>query len=174
MIPTKLNLIKGNPFRPYTIPPKFTNLGIIGSGDNWELYKLRHKETNKVYALKIYKNIFRDRELALKVLREVVILRRIKNERIIKIYDILPLCLKNFNSIILILEYLPLDLVKPFLLKDENISKIIYQLLVGLKYLKHVNILYRDLKFTNILVDREFNIKIYNFAAIYKQTSSFT
>lgn len=48
-------------------------------------------------------------------------------------------------------------------MKDEHIPKIIYQLLVGLKYLRHVKILHRDLKPENILSDHNFNIKICDF-----------
>lgn len=158
---------------------KFTNLGIIGSGSYGEVYKVRHKETDKIYALKIYKNIFQNRILALRTLREVMILRRIKNERIVKIYDIIPPNLENFNTIAVVLEYLPFDLKKlceKFVsLKDEHIPKIIYQLLVGLKYLRHVRILHRDLKPENILSDLNFNIKICDFGlarpTIYEQPS---
>jgi serine/threonine protein kinase len=48
-------------------------------------------------------------------------------------------------------------------LKDEHIIKIMYQLLIGLKYLRHVKILHRDLKPENILCDYYFNIKICDF-----------
>jgi serine/threonine protein kinase len=100
----KQNLTKkingtGTPF----VTSKFTNLGIIGSGSYGEVYKVRHKETDKMYALKIYKNIFQNRVLALRTLREVMILRRINNERIIKIYDIIPPNLENFNTIAVVL-----------------------------------------------------------------------
>lgn len=72
------------------IDPKFDNLGIIGSGSYGEVFRVRHRETKKFYAVKIYKNIFVNRILALRTLREIMILRRINNDRIIKIYDILP------------------------------------------------------------------------------------
>ena len=38
-----------------------------------------------------------------------------------------------------------------------------YQLLIGLKYLRNVHILHRDLKPENILSDKDFNIKICDF-----------
>lgn len=146
---------------------KFTNLGIIGSGSYGDVYKVKHKETNKTYALKIYRNIFQSRVLALRTLREVMILRRINNERIIKIYDLLTPSLVDFNTIAVVLEYLPFDLKrlceKLVALKDEHIPKVVYQLLVGLKYLRHVKILHRDLKPENILSDQDFNIKICDF-----------
>jgi len=72
------------------IGQKFENLGVIGGGSYGEVYKVRHRETKKIYAVKIYKKIFTNRILALRTLREVTILRRINHDRIIKIYDILP------------------------------------------------------------------------------------
>jgi serine/threonine protein kinase len=59
-------------------------------------------------------------------------------------------------------------------LKDEHIIKIMYQLLIGLKYLRHVKILHRDLKPENILCDYYFNIKICDFGlarpSVYEPT----
>lgn len=161
------------------IGPKFLNEGIIGSGSYGEVYRVRHKETKKIYAVKIYKNIFINRVLALRTLREIMILRRINNDRIIKIYDILPPAdIENFNTIAVVLEYLPFDLKrlceKTITLKDYHIPKIIYQLLIGLKYLRNAKILHRDLKPENILSDQDFNIKICDFGlarpSIYEPT----
>ena len=58
--------------------------------------------------------------------------------------------MNNFNTLAVVLEYLPFDLKrlceKLYTLKDEHIPKIMYQLLIGLKYLRNVSILHRDLK----------------------------
>lgn len=48
-------------------------------------------------------------------------------------------------------------------LKDEHIPKVIYQILIALKYLKESKILHRDLKPENILSDNDYNIKICDF-----------
>lgn len=93
--------------------PNFTSLGVIGSGSYGEVYKARHNKTKKIYAVKTYKNIFQNPVLALRTLREISILRRINHERIIKIYEILPPKDENdFNTISVVLEYLPFDLKK--------------------------------------------------------------
>lgn len=68
--PERSNLLKhkegaGSSF----IGPNFTNLGIIGSGSYGEVYKVRHNETKKIYAIKTYKHIFNNPVLALRTLR---------------------------------------------------------------------------------------------------------
>lgn len=83
-------------------------------------------------------------------------------------YGILPpKDINDFDTLGVILEYLPLDLKKLCnknkVLQDEHIPKVIYQILVALKYLRSVNILHRDLKPENILADDDFNIKICDF-----------
>lgn len=78
-----------------------------------------------------------------------------------------PKDIDNYNNLAVILEYLPFDLKrlceKMHTLKDEHIPKVMYQLLIGLKYLRNVHILHRDLKPENILSDHDFNIKICDF-----------
>jgi len=61
----------------------------VGKGAYGEVYKVKHRETGKIYAMKTYKNIFSNRVLALRTLRELTILRRMRHPKIIKIYDIL-------------------------------------------------------------------------------------
>ncbi len=67
----------------------------------------------------------------------------------------------------MVLEYLPFDLrklcSKNKFLNDEQIIKIMYQLLIVLKYLSSVKILHRDLKPENILSDNDYNIKLCDF-----------
>ena len=74
-----------------------------------------------------------------------------KHPKIIKIFDILPPPnLAEYNELYVVLEYLPFDLrklcSKNKILNDQQIVKILYQLLIVLKYLSSVKILHRDLK----------------------------
>lgn len=61
-------------------------------------------KTKKTYAIKVYQQIFQNRILALRTLREIKILRRINHDRIIKIYDIIPpKDLENFSTLSVVL-----------------------------------------------------------------------
>jgi mitogen-activated protein kinase 1/3 len=129
---------------------------------------VKHRETGKIYAIKKYANIFKNRILALRTLRELTILRRMKHPKIIKIFDILPPPnINDYNELHVVLEYLPFDLrklcSKNKILNDQQIVKIMYQLLIVLKYLSAVKILHRDLKPENILSDNDYNIKLCDF-----------
>ena len=48
---------------------RFEHINIIGSGSYGEVFRVKHRETNKYYAIKNYKKIFDNRVLALRTLR---------------------------------------------------------------------------------------------------------
>ena len=99
--------------QPLYYDNRFEHIEFIGCGSYGEVCKVRHKETGKIYAIKKYKNIYKDRVLALRTLRELTILRRMNHPKIIKLYEILkPPDLDNYNELFVVLEYFPLDLRK--------------------------------------------------------------
>lgn len=77
---------------------RFLHVNIVGCGAYGEVYRVKHRETGKIYAIKKYTNIFKNRVLALRTLRELTILRKMKHPKIIKIFDILlPANLEEYN-----------------------------------------------------------------------------
>ena len=93
--------------------PKYKSEGLLGAGSYGEVYQVKDIKTGKTYAIKKYKKIFQNRILALRTLREVMILRRINHPLIVKIHDILPpKDLDNYDTLGVVLEYLPFDLKK--------------------------------------------------------------
>jgi serine/threonine protein kinase len=53
----------------YIYDERFHHIGVVGCGAYGEVYKVKHRETGKIYAIKKYKNIFKNRILALRTLR---------------------------------------------------------------------------------------------------------
>ena len=49
------------------------------------------------------------------------------------------------------------------IIKDDDLIKIIYNLLCAVKFIHTAGIIHRDLKPSNILVDEKFNVKICDF-----------
>lgn len=48
---------------------RFIHINIVGNGSYGEVYRVKHRETGKIYAIKKYMNIFRNRIMALRTLR---------------------------------------------------------------------------------------------------------
>lgn len=149
--------------------PRYNKKNLIGSGAYGDVYEAVDKETGKIVAIKQFKHLFDNKFVALRALREVTLLRVINFSKVIKIYEILPpKDEKNFQTLAVALEYLPMDLKKIsekiYQLDDLQIEWILYQIVCTLKYLKSAKILHRDLKPENILISKDLHeVKICDF-----------
>ena len=94
-------------------------------------------------------------------------MRRLNHPCIVKIFDILePEDRKNFKEIFLVLELADSDLKKvlnSISLDIQHIKTIVYNILVGIKYMHSASVLHRDLKPANILLNEDCSIKICDF-----------
>jgi len=120
-------------------------------------------------AIKTVKNIFHNRTLATRMLRELRLVRKLhKCEMIVGLLDIIPpKDLHKFSSIQVVFEYMPTDLRKLFRSKTfftrTHVTWIISQILIGLKFMHSAKICHRDLKPENILLDEECAVRICDF-----------
>eukprot|EP00347_Sterkiella_histriomuscorum_P003244 403365038 len=140
----------------------------IGQGSYGNVSEAIHKETGQKVAIKKLLNLFQDEVDTKRLLREIQILRRLKNDNIIKLYDIIePTDPKRFNTLFLVLEYAQSDLKKmlksTMFLTELHIQTIMYNLLVGLKFMHEAKIIHRDIKPGNILINKDCSIKICDF-----------
>lgn len=134
----------------------------IGEGAYSNVYKGYHQNSSKIFAIKEInisihqKNIERFRE-------EVKLMKNLNHNNIVKLYD----TIENEDYMYLILEYCEHGDLKKFLnkrpLKEKKVKKFMRQIVSGLKYLNKFDIYHRDLKPQNILVDKEYNLKISDF-----------
>ena len=145
----------------------------IGKGSFSTIYKCRHYNSDKEYALKeitIDKN-----KNKLNIKREFEIMRKLNHENIVKIHDVI--IDKHLNNIYFIMDYYEHGDLSKFLnkkpLKEKFTRKYIKQLSNGLSYLLDNNILHRDLKPQNILLSKNYDIKItdFGFATYYNKDS---
>jgi len=74
---------------------------------------------------------------------------------------------EDWDSIYLVLEYMQSDLHRVIysenVLSDKHVAFIIYQILCGLKYMHSIGVYNRDLKPSNVLMNRECRAKICDF-----------
>ena len=141
----------------------------IGKGSFSTIYKCRHNITNKIYALKEITIDKNKNKISIK--REFEIMRKLNHNNIVKIHDVI--IDTQLNNIYFIMDYYENGDLSYFLnkkpLKEKFTRKYMKQLSNGLKYLLDNNILHRDLKPQNILLSKNYDIKItdFGFATYY-------
>ena len=134
---------------------------IIGKGSFGEVYLTRIKGDNNLYATKVYnrKLIENDVDLKKYLKSEVTILRKLNHPNIIKLKEVK----KTKNHFYIVTEYYNGDNLmntlenykekygKPF--SEEIVQYLMRQIMNGFNYLHSNNIMHRDIKLENILLN---------------------
>ncbi len=120
--------------------------------------------TGRRVAIKRMQCIFSSRSTlhAKRILREVVLLKRLRHPYVVEMLDIVEISNREkFDEIYLVLELADMDLRK--LIKSdmnltmEEVRTLTYKLLCCLNYLHSAKIIHRDLKPNNVLVSNMYN-----------------
>ena len=119
-------------------------------------------------AIKKVTNAFEDLVDAKRILREIKLLRHFDHENVIHIKDILvPRSLSSFEDIYIVSELMETDLHRVIYskqkLSEEHIQYFVYQIFRALRYIHSANVLHRDLKPGNILLNANCDLKICDF-----------
>lgn len=135
----------------------------IGKGGYGIVNLVEHKETRKKYALKGAFKYKEGKDKTKRTYMEVRVLQKLRHQNVVKLYG----WFEDEEVIYLVLEYIPgKDLGKFF--KDKSpdrrtVKKIGKQVVKALMYIHRKNVIHRDLKLGNILIDNDLNIKITDF-----------
>lgn len=155
MIPEKSDLFQS--------VDEFTILSPIGKGGYSTVYLTEHKKTKKRYALKCCDRIKKNRDRSEKAYTEIAVLQKLKHPHIITLKG----WFEDENCVYLVLQYISgKDIAKHYkqtLPDRRELRKIMKQLISAVKYLNENNIVHRDIKLENILIDSKGNIKLTDF-----------
>ncbi|KAF4393324.1 hypothetical protein CsatB_024639 [Cannabis sativa] len=152
----------------FEIDTKYVPIKPIGRGAYGVVCSSINRETNEKVAIKKINNVFENRVDALRTLRELKLLRHIRHENVIALKDVMmPIHRATFKDVYLVYELMDTDLHQIIKssqpLSSDHCKYFLFQLLRGLKYLHSANILHRDLKPGNLLVNANCDLKICDF-----------
>ncbi|EAS01448.2 Serine/Threonine kinase domain protein (macronuclear) [Tetrahymena thermophila SB210] len=150
-----------NQLENYTLGP------VIGTG-SYATVKLGVDKVNNIkVAVKLYEKFkLFDPQKKKNVQREIQILQKLDHSHCIKLFKTIDTP-KHIN---LVMEYVGSSSLHSYLklhtgrkLPENEAKRIFKQLILGLEYLHSKNVVHRDIKLENILLDKQNNVKIIDF-----------
>uniref|UniRef100_A0A670KGN7 Cell division protein kinase 5 n=2 Tax=Episquamata TaxID=1329912 RepID=A0A670KGN7_PODMU len=144
------------PFVFLSPPPKKGTYGTV--------FKAKNRETHEIVALKRVRLDDDDEGVPSSALREICLLKELKHKNIVRLHDVLH----SDKKLTLVFEFCDQDLKKYFDscngdLDPEIVKSFMYQLLKGLGFCHSRNVLHRDLKPQNLLINRNGELKLADF-----------
>jgi len=136
----------------------------LGKGAYGIVWRAVDRRTKQVVAVKKIFDAFQNSTDAQRTFREVMFLQSLKHDNIIKLLNVHRA--DNDKDIYLVFEFMETDLhavIRARILEDIHKQYIIYQLLRTLKYLHSAEILHRDMKPSNLLLNSDCLMKVADF-----------
>ncbi|KAK5584898.1 hypothetical protein RB653_006516 [Dictyostelium firmibasis] len=133
---------------------------ILGTGSYGTVYKAIHKDTNFILAIKSIP-IKESEEIE----KEISILKQCKSPNIVSYFG----SGQQGDNLWILMEYCSANSIRDMLelteksLTEKQISVILQQALKGLHYLHQSNIIHRDIKAANILINEDAIVKLADF-----------
>ena len=144
----------------------FIKLSRLGNGSYGEVFKAKHKETNKIYAIKeINKAKLIKENKYYQAIIENEMLKECNHPNIVKYFGFY----ETSENFAIIEEYCPYGDLSIFIHENKQslsiieIQYIIGQIIICLEYLSTKNIVHRDIKPENFLLTDNFNLKLIDF-----------
>lgn len=175
----------------FRIPKRYQIKKIVGQGSYGLVCAGKNIETNEKVAIKKNKDIFqrgcernrrparsgqRDKDTApyrsllsqKRILRELKILKHLQHPNIVRLIEVVPPeSFDAFGDVIFVTDLMEADLRDILnsnqLLTDQHVQYFMYQLLLALQYIHSADVLHRDMKPENILLNCDCELKLCDF-----------
>ena len=137
----------------------------LGKGAFGEVWKVIHENTKKDYCIKMMsKRDIIEQKIVNQINKEISIMYNVNHPYSIKLYN----HFEDNDKLYLIMELATNGNLYNFMQNNKNqkiktkemIQKIIIQVIEIIKYLHSLEIIYRDIKPENILLDKDYNVKL--------------
>lgn len=143
---------------------KYEKLEKIGEGTYGTVFKAKNRETQEIVALKRVRLDDDDEGVPSSALREICLLKELSHKNIVRLCDVLH----SEKKLTLVFEYSDQDLKKYFdscngEIDIDTVKSFMYQLLKGLAFCHSRNVLHRDLKPQNLLINKNGELKLADF-----------
>ncbi|KAF4385300.1 hypothetical protein G4B88_026583 [Cannabis sativa] len=139
---------------------------VLGSGNGGTVYKVRHRKTSEIYALKIiHTDSDSDSKVRRQLHREMEILRRTDSPHVVRCHEIFQKPSGDFG---ILMEYMDSGTLENVLesegtFSESKLADVARKVLNGLHYLHSRKIIHRDIKPANLLVNSKMEVKIADF-----------
>jgi mitogen-activated protein kinase 1/3 len=162
--------VKVNKVQTFQVDVRYQNLEVIGSGSYGLVCSATDTVLNQKVAIKKVADMFQDLVDAKRILREIKLLRHLDgHQNVVGIRDLMtnPPDVTNFDDVYIVTDLFECDLdriissTQP--LTDAHAQYFIYQVLRGMKFIHTANVLHRDMKPSNLLVNSNCDLAICDF-----------
>ncbi|KAK4781849.1 hypothetical protein SAY86_015951 [Trapa natans] len=166
-LPLPLSAVTSSTSGSSSIPlSDIEKLHVLGHGNGGTVYKVRHRRTSAIYALKVVQGDDCDPVIRRQIHREMEILRRTDHPQIVRCHGIVEK--PSGGGFAIVMEYMEVGTLDTVLrsegtLSETKLADVARQVLSGLSYLHSHQIIHRDIKPSNLLVNRKMEVKIADF-----------
>ena len=135
----------------------------VGHGSYGRVYEVIDTKTNNKMAVKKFIRALGHPQLAQYCHRELEIMSRLKYPNIVHLHKVMH----SSHSVYMVMDYMPLDLKRLIYsetyLSHDQVKQLMYEILLAVNYMHSAQIVHRDIKPGNILVNSDCGIKLCDF-----------